>query len=190
MSEATLDGRRILVGVGGSVAAFKSGLVVTELRRRGAEVRVAMTRGAERFITAQTLHSLSGHPVAVSLWDAPAIASDPDHGMAHLSLGAWAELQVVVAASANLIARSTAGMADDALTASILACEAPLLIAPAMEAAMWRNAATRANVLTLESRGVRFIGPESGRLASGKQDVGRMSEPAAIVAVVENTLAG
>ncbi len=183
----TVAGRRVLISVGGSVAAFKSGLVVTELRRRGADVRVAMTAGAQHFITPVTLRSLSGHAVATSLWaNAEAEAAD-DAGMAHLTLAAWAEGHGIVAASANLIARLAIGMADDAVTATALASEAPLLIAPAMEAAMWRHAATCANVALLTERGATFVGPVSGRLASGREDNGRMAEPDIIVAAIEAT---
>ena len=101
--------------------------------------------------------------------------------MEHLTLSAWAELQLAVAASANLIARLALGLADDAVTATALACRAPLVIAPAMETAMWEHPATQGHVETLRGRGVTFVGPSSGRLASGHEGIGRMAEPAEIV---------
>jgi len=184
VSEA-LEGRRVLVGVGGSVAAFKACEVVTEVRRRGGDVRVAMTEAATRFVTPTLLRALSGHRVAAGMWDA---AVESEHGMAHLDLAAWCEVQVVVAASADLIARLALGLADDAVTATALACRAPMLVAPAMEAAMWEHPATQGNCATLTTRGVRVLGPVRGRLASGHEDTGRMVEPDVIVAAVAESL--
>jgi phosphopantothenoylcysteine decarboxylase / phosphopantothenate---cysteine ligase len=181
----SLAGRRVALYVSGSIAAYKAGEVVTLLRKRGAEVRVAMTAGAQRFVTPLTMQSLSGHPVATSQWD----AAGAEHGMEHLSLSAWCEVQVAVAATADLIARLALGLADDAVTTTALACAAPLLLAPAMETAMWEHPATQANVATLRQRGARFVGPTTGRLASGREGAGRMVEPAEIVAAVEQALA-
>jgi phosphopantothenoylcysteine decarboxylase / phosphopantothenate---cysteine ligase len=165
----TLTGRRIAVYVAGSIAAVKAAEVVTLLRKRGAQVRVAMTAGAQHFVTPLTFQSLSGHPVAGSVWDAP--AGGAEHGMEHLTLSAWCEAQVAVAATADLIARLALGIADDAVTTTALACHAPLLLAPAMETAMWEHPATVANT--------------AGRLASGRVGAGRMVEPEAIVEAVE-----
>jgi phosphopantothenoylcysteine synthetase/decarboxylase len=170
VSARTAD-RHVAVHVSGSVAAYKACEVVTALRKNGCEVHVAMTAGAERFITAVTLQSLSGHPVLHDAWDMVG-----GHGMGHIELGAWAHVHVAVAASAGLIARLAHGLADDAVTTALLATRAPLLIAPAMETAMWEHPATSANVELLRSRGVRFIGPVSGRLASGAEGIGRMEE--------------
>lgn len=175
------DGVHVLLGVSGSVAAFKAGHIVTGLRTHGAEVRVAMTPGALHFVTPELFRALSGHPVATSIWgDGP--GTGPEDGMQHLSLGAWATVVVVAPASANVMARLAHGFADDPLTSAALATAAPLVIAPAMEARMWRNPATQANADTLRGRGAVFIGPEVGRLASGHEDEGRMAEPDAIVA--------
>ena len=181
MSELT--GRRILVGVSGSIAAVKVPSLVTDLRDRGADVQVAMTAGAQRFLTPLAMQSLSGRPVQSDTWE-----SNPGHGMAHLWLADWAEALVYVAASANLIARLSAGFADDVLTETALASPAPLLIAPAMESNMWEHPATQANVETLMERGVKFVGPVSGRLASGKVGTGRMAEPADIVTAIAGAL--
>ena len=181
-----LDGRRVLVGIGGSVAAFKACQVVTDLRREGAEVKVAMTEAATRFVTPTLLRALSGHRVASSIWaDDPAEAG---HGMSHLDLASWCEVQLVVAASADLIARLALGLAGDPVTATALACRAPLLVAPAMEAAMWEPPATQGHAATLIARGGHIIGPVYGRLASGHENNGRMAEPDAIVSVVRQLL--
>jgi phosphopantothenoylcysteine synthetase/decarboxylase len=178
-------GRRAAIHVCGSVAAYKACEVITALRKDGYEVRVAMTRSARRFITETTLQSLSGHPVARTIWQGEA----DGHGMGHIDIGSWAQAHTVVAASANLIARLAHGFADDAVTAALLATRAPLLIAPAMESAMWEHPATRANVQTLRSRGVTFVGPVHGRLASGAEGEGRMAEVDDVVAATRALLA-
>ncbi len=181
-----LDGHRVMIGVGGSVAAYKACEVVTALRREGAEVKVAMTDAAARFVTPTLLRALSGYRVVSSMWDDD--PGDVGHGMTHLDLASWCEVQVVVAASADLIARLALGLAGDPVTATALACRAPLLIAPAMESAMWEHPATQGHVATLTARGARFVGPVHGRLASGHESTGRMAEPGAIVAVVRDLL--
>jgi phosphopantothenoylcysteine decarboxylase / phosphopantothenate---cysteine ligase len=183
---ADLQGRRVLVGVGGSVAAFKACEVITDLRRAGAEVQVAMTDAATRFVAPTLLRALSGNPVASSMWDDG--AAGEGHGMSHLTLAGWCEAQVIVAASADLIARLALGLANDPVTATALACRAPLLVAPAMEAAMWEHPATQGHTATLTSRGARIIGPVRGRLASGRESAGRMVEPDEIVAAVGDLL--
>jgi phosphopantothenoylcysteine synthetase/decarboxylase len=184
----TLDGHRVLVGIGGSVAAFKACQVITDLRREGAEVKVAMTEAATRFVTPTLLRALSGHRVASSIWD-----DDPaevGHGMSHVDLASWCEVQLVVAASADLIARLALGLAGDPVTATALACRAPMLVAPAMESAMWEHPATQGNTATLTARGARIIGPVYGRLASGHESTGRMAEPDVIVTAVREVLVG
>jgi phosphopantothenoylcysteine decarboxylase/phosphopantothenate--cysteine ligase len=189
-----LQAKRVAVYVSGSVAAYKTAEVVTQLRKAGAEVRVAMTSGALHFVTPTTFRALSGNPVATSLWDSDTpsemVAADVDqrHGMTHLSLSQWAEVQVAVPASANLITRIVHGFADDPVTAGILASHAPLIIAPAMETAMWEKPVTQSNVAQLRERGAQFVGPERGRLASGKQGSGRMAEPDAVVAALRRVL--
>jgi phosphopantothenoylcysteine decarboxylase/phosphopantothenate--cysteine ligase len=197
-----LQGRRVLVYVSGSIAAVKAGEVVTLLRRRGAETRVAMTESATRFITPLALQSLSGNAVITDLFRGahgrrpggrPGVAADDPgsgHGMEHLDLSGWAQLQLAAGASANLLARLALGLADDAVTAAALACRAPLVIAPAMETAMWEHPATREHVDTLRGRGAVLVGPVSGRLASGHEAMGRMAEPAEIVRVAAELLTG
>lgn len=181
-----MTGRRVVVYVSGSIAAYKACEVVTRLRRRRASVRVAMTASATRFVTPMTFQSLSGNPVATTLWDGDsgAAAEGAHHGMAHIGLSAWAELQVAVPASANLIAKLALGLADDAVTTTALACLAPLVIVPAMETAMWEHPATQAHLATLVERGAVVVGPATGRLASGHEGSGRMAAPAEVVAAV------
>jgi phosphopantothenoylcysteine decarboxylase / phosphopantothenate---cysteine ligase len=186
---ADLAGRRVLLHVGGSIAAYKACEVVTLLRKRGAEVRVAMTHAATRFVSPMTFQSLSGHAVAADPWE-PGEGGVSAHGMAHLGLGGWAEVQVAAPASADLIARLALGLADDAVTATALACTAPLLVAPAMETRMWEHPATAANLATLRARGAAVVGPLAGRLASGEEGMGRMAEPAEIVEACAALLGG
>lgn len=182
--------RRVALYVSGSIAAFKACEVVTLLRRRGADVRVAMTEAGARFVTPMTFQSLSGNPVATDLWDeqSGAASEGAHHAMAHIGLSAWAEVQVAAPASADLIARLALGLGGDPVTATALACRAPLLVAPAMESAMWTHPATQAHVATLVERGATLVGPEAGRLASGHEGPGRMAEPAAIVAAMGRLL--
>jgi phosphopantothenoylcysteine decarboxylase len=176
--------RRVAVHVCGSVAAYRACDVITSLRKQGCEVRVAMTRNAQHFITETTLQSISGHPVARRVWQPDNVG----HGMGHIELGSWAEVHAVVAASANLIARVAHGFADDAVTTALLSSGAPVLVAPAMESAMWEHPATRANVEMLRSRGVTIIGPVRGRLASGAEGDGRLADVSEIVGAVVGVL--
>lgn len=175
MSE--LANKRILLGVTGGIAAYKSAELVRLLRRAGAEVRVVMTRAAGEFITPMTLQALSGYPVRQALFD-------PAHeaAMGHIELARWADQVVVAPASADFIARLTAGMADDLLATLCLATSAPILLAPAMNHRMWLATVTQENVQRLTGRGVHFVGPASGEQACGESGPGRMVEPAEIVA--------
>jgi phosphopantothenoylcysteine decarboxylase/phosphopantothenate--cysteine ligase len=167
--------RRILLAVTGSIAAFKAAALASELTKAGASLRVMMTAGGQRFVSPETFRDLTGNPVATSLW-AGETAADADH----IDLAAWAELVVVAPATANVIARAALGLADDLVTTVLLAAQAPILMAPAMESAMWEHEATQQHVLTLARRGIRFAGPVEGRLASGASGPGRMVEPAEI----------
>lgn len=173
----TLAGKHIVVGVTGSIAAYKAAELIRRLRDYGAEIRVVMTHSAMQFITPLTLQTLSGHPVAVELLDA-----DQESAMGHIALARWADWILVAPASADFIARLVHGRADDLLTALILATEAPLLLAPAMNNKMWSNPATQANIAALHQRHVFFIGPASGDQACGEQGEGRMEEPVVIAA--------
>lgn len=171
--------KRILLGIGGGIAAYKSAELVRRLRDQGAEVRVVMTRAAQEFITPLTLQALSGHPVHRDLLDPAAEAA-----MGHIELARWADLVLIAPATADLLARLAQGMADDLLTTLVLATEATVTLAPAMNQAMWRDPATQANVRTLEDRGLRFFGPASGAQACGDVGPGRMLEPDALAIAV------
>lgn len=172
-----LFNRKILLGVTGGIAAYKSAELVRQLQERGATVRVIMTRGAMEFITPLTLQALSGNPVHTELLD-----EEAEQGMGHIELARWADLLLVAPATADFIARLAAGRADDLLTTTALATAAPLLLAPAMNQQMWRDAATGANVSTLEERGITLIGPAAGEQACGDVGPGRMEQPATLAA--------
>jgi phosphopantothenoylcysteine decarboxylase/phosphopantothenate--cysteine ligase len=170
---------RILLGVTGGIAAYKSADLVRRLREQGAEVQVVMTEGAQHFVGAATFQALSGRPVRSNLWDPAAEAA-----MGHIELARWADHVVVAPASADFLARLAHGLANDLLTTLCLATGAPISVAPAMNRLMWSNAATQANVATLRSRGVTIIGPAEGEQACGETGAGRMVEPADILATL------
>lgn len=167
----------------GSIAAYKAVELLRELIRRGAEVRCAMTAGAGRFVAPLTFQTLSGKPVLTDLY-----AQEEGGQIAHIAAAEGADLLVVAPATANTLARFAHGLADDFLTNLYLAARCPVLVAPAMDAEMWRHAATQANVATLRQRGVHFVGPASGELASGLAGPGRLAEPAEIAAAVDGIL--
>lgn len=175
----TLQGQRVLLCVCGGIAAYKAADLVRRLRDAGAEVRVAMTENAQRFVGAQTFQALSGQPVRSSLWDAQAEAA-----MGHLELARWAQRIVVAPATANTLAKLAQGFADDLVSTLCLASTAPLAACPAMNHVMWKHPATQANIATLRARGVQLIGPDDGPLAEGESGPGRMAEPLAIVAAL------
>ena len=164
-----LFGKRLILGVGGGIAAYKSAELIRRLRGHGAQVRVVMTRASREFITPLTLQALSGEPVHLDLFDPEAEA-----GMGHIELARWADLILVAPATADLLSRLVVGGADDLLTAIILASDALVAVAPAMNQAMWRDAATQDNVATLGRRGFRFFGPDQGEQACGDVGPGRM----------------
>ena len=174
MSATDAGARRIVVGVAGSVSAYKAPFVIRLLRRAGHEVEVVATAAALRFIGAPALAAVAGGPVATGLFDDPAAAS-------HVALGERADLVVVAPASADLLARVAAGRADDLLTATILTTGAPVVLAPAMHTRMWTNPATAHNVATLRSRGLTVIDPDTGPLTGGDVGAGRLPEPERIV---------
>ncbi|HET6655127.1 MAG TPA: bifunctional phosphopantothenoylcysteine decarboxylase/phosphopantothenate--cysteine ligase CoaBC [Gammaproteobacteria bacterium] len=176
-----LQGKRILLGVSGGIAAYKSPDLVRRLRDRGADVRVVLTASASRFVTALTFQAVSAHPVPTGLWD-PA----SEQGMAHIELARWADLVLIAPATAEVMAKLAHGHADDLLTTLCLATEAPLALAPAMNRIMWAHPATQANCAALESRGVRFLGPGVGALAEQESGPGRMLEPLEIIAALSD----
>ena len=176
---ATLDGRRILVGITGGIAAYKSVELTRRLRDQGAEVQIVLTPAAREFITPLTLQATSGNPVRDSLLD-----PDAEAGMGHIELARWPDQVIIAPASADFIARLAAGLADTLLSAICLATEVPVAIAPAMNRAMWEKAVTRRNVATLESWGAQILGPGSGEQACGETGPGRMLEPDEIVSAL------
>ena len=175
----SLSGKRVLLGVTGGIAAYKSPDLVRRLREQGAEVRVVMTPSAAQFVTPLTFQAVSGYPVRGGLWDESAEAA-----MSHIELARWAELVLVAPATADFLARLAAGLADDLLTTLCLATAAPIAVAPAMNRLMWANAATRDNVRQLAARGVAVLGPAAGDQACGETGAGRMLEPLEIVAAL------
>lgn len=182
---STLDGKHIVLGVTGSIAAYKAAELVRLLRGAGAEVRVILTRGGARFVTSMTLQSLSGHPVARKL-----LSEEPETNFGHIELARWADAILIAPASASAMTRLAHGSADDLLSAVCLATTAPLILAPAMNHRMWKNAATQQNIATLAQRGVQIIGPDDGEQACGEFGPGRMTEPAQIVQRVADLLGG
>jgi phosphopantothenoylcysteine decarboxylase / phosphopantothenate---cysteine ligase len=168
----SLDGKHILLGVTGGIAAYKTPELVRQMTARGADVQVVMTRAAEKFVTATTLQAVSGHPVRSDLWDTNAEAA-----MGHIELSRWADAILVAPATAHTVARLANGFADDLLTAMCLAAVCPIAVAPAMNHQMWNHAATRRNVDRLIADGVRVWGPDAGPQACGEFGPGRMQEP-------------
>ena len=178
MSERSgpLSGRTIVLGVTGSIAAYKAVEVASRLVQAGAVVRPVMTRAATEFVGPATFRGVTGHEPLVDIW-----APDGEHAEPHVALGREADLMLVTPATASVMARLAHGISDDCVTLVALAMRGPVLVAPAMDAGMWANPATQANARTLQERGVTFLGPVEGRLASGEMGSGRLMEPLAIV---------
>lgn len=177
--------KTIVVGVTGSIAAYKAADIVSQLRQRGHEIFVVMTPGAKNFITPLTFQTLSRHPV---LHDLSEEGVPETSCCSHIELADRADLLLVAPATASSIARLAHGFADDALSAVALATRAPLLIAPAMNGKMWNHPATQENILRLRQRDVEFIGPSSGMLACGYEGAGRLIESSDIIKCVEKIL--
>ena len=174
----------MLLGVTGGIAAYKAADLTRRLEEVGADVQVVMSEGAKQFIAPLTFQALSGRPVRDSLWDEAAEAA-----MGHIELARWPDLILVAPASADFLARLTHGAAPDLLSTLCLASDKPIFVAPAMNRLMWANAATQANVATLQQRGIQLIGPEAGDQACGEIGAGRMSEPLQIREQLERSLA-
>jgi phosphopantothenoylcysteine decarboxylase/phosphopantothenate--cysteine ligase len=182
---------RVLLGVCGGVAAYKAAELVRELQRRGATVQVAMTAGAERFVTPLTFASLSGQQVLASLWEpgtseraGSAAIHTERFDIEHIRVAQQSDVVVVAPATANTLAKMAHGLADDLLTTILLATPAPVVVAPAMNVQMWRHPATQANLQLLRSRGVQVVWPGEGELACGMVGEGRLAEIAAIADAV------
>lgn len=180
----TLSGKKILIGISGGIAAYKCAELTRRLIERGATVRIAMTDAAKEFITPLTMQALSGYPVASSILDPEA-----ERSMSHIELGQWADLVLLAPATADLIARITAGMADDIVATAVLAAHAQIAIAPAMNQQMYKNLATQDNIETLTRRGYLIWGPAAGEQACGDIGPGRMLEPMQLVHLCETHFA-
>ncbi|AXY02144.1 bifunctional phosphopantothenoylcysteine decarboxylase/phosphopantothenate--cysteine ligase CoaBC [Vibrio alfacsensis] len=176
----TLAGKKILLGISGGIAAYKCAELTRRLIERGAQVQVVMTKAAKEFITPLTMQAVSGRPVSDSLLDPAAEAS-----MGHIELAKWADLVLLAPATADLIARMSAGMGNDLLTTLVLATDSPVAVSPAMNQQMYRNVATQENIATLARRGMHIWGPAAGEQACGDIGPGRMLEPMQLVNLCE-----
>lgn len=178
-----LDGRRILLGITGSIAAYKAAVLCRLLKTAGADVRVVMTPLAKQFITPLTMATLSKNPILVEFFD-------PENGAwnSHVALGEWADCYLIAPATANTLAKMATGVADNLLLTTYLSARCPVVVAPAMDLDMYAHEATQQNLRTLAARGVRIVEPEEGELASGLQGKGRMAEPDRIAAFVGGLL--
>ncbi len=174
-----LKDKRILLGVTGCIAAYKAAHLASRLTQAGARVDVIMTQAATRFVTPMTFQAVTQRPVYVDLWQP--VLNGEHARISHVHLAHQADLLIIAPCTANTLARLAHGLADDLLTSTALSCTAPCLIAPAMESSMWAHPATQASVETLRSRGVVFLGPAVGHLASGAEGIGRMVEPEELI---------
>ncbi|MBR0219232.1 MAG: bifunctional phosphopantothenoylcysteine decarboxylase/phosphopantothenate--cysteine ligase CoaBC [Clostridia bacterium] len=179
----TLEGKNVVLGVTGGIAAYKACELTSRLRKAGAQVYVIMTKNACQFVAPLTFETLSNHPVVTDTFARPSTWE-----VEHIALAKRADVFVIAPATANILAKMAHGIADDMLSTTVLATRAPVLAAPAMNTGMWENAATQENVKLLSARGVRFIGPEGGFLACGDTGAGRMSEPVQIFDAIAETL--
>ncbi|EHF01930.1 phosphopantothenoylcysteine decarboxylase/phosphopantothenate-cysteine ligase [Olsenella sp. oral taxon 809 str. F0356] len=175
---------RVLLAVCGGIAAYKAVELMRGLQKAGCDVRVVMSEDATRFVGPTTFEALSGHPVTTNLY------GSGEGPIPHVELADFAELAVVVPATANVMAKMAAGMADDALSTTLLALGCPVLVAPAMNLRMWQAPATQANLATLRSRGVRFVMPDSGRLACGAVGTGKLAPVGQVLAAALDLLGG
>ena len=171
-----LKGKKIVLGVTGGIAVYKAVDLVSRLRKQGCEVRVVMTEHAQQFVTPLTFKEISGNQVAVSMW-----SSNQEFNVEHIALANWADAFVVAPATANIIAKMAYGLADDLLSTTLLAAQAPIVVCPAMNTGMYENAATQENIAKLQGRGITVMPPAVGKLACGTSGAGRLPEPQEIV---------
>jgi len=176
---------KVVLGITGGIAAYKTPDLVRRLRERGAEVQIVMTASAEEFVTGTALQAVSGRPIRSNLWDKEAEAA-----MSHIELARWADVVLIAPATAEVMARIVSGAAPDLLTTICLATEVPIALAPAMNHVMWSNPATQANRKILEERGIHILGPGIGSQACGEEGAGRMLEPDVIAATAFNLTRG
>lgn len=180
-----LNGKKIVLGVTGGIAAYKCVDLASRLRKKGAEVHVILTRGAQNFVTETAMREISGNPVITSMW-----GEIHNYDVEHIALATLADVVLIAPATANVLAKAAAGIADDMLTTTVLATRAPIFFAPAMNSNMYENPVTQQNITTLQQRGWQLIPPASGHLACGTSGIGRMPEPAELVEVLENYFIG
>ena len=180
-----LNGKKIVLGVTGGIAAYKCVDLASRLRKKGAEVHVILTRGAQNFVTETAMREISGNPVITSMW-----GEIHNYDVEHIALATLADVVLIAPATANVLAKAAAGIADDMLTTTVLATRAPIFFAPAMNSNMYENSVTQQNITTLQQRGWQLIPPASGHLACGTSGIGRMPEPAELVEVLENYFIG
>jgi phosphopantothenoylcysteine decarboxylase/phosphopantothenate--cysteine ligase len=171
-----LKGKKIVLGVTGGIAVYKAVDLVSRLRKQGCEVRVVMTEHAQEFVTPLTFKEISGNQVAVSMW-----SSNQEFNVEHIALANWADLFVVAPATANILAKMAHGLADDLLSTTLLAAQAPIMVCPAMNTGMYEHPATQENLELLRKRGVVVMRPAVGKLACGTSGAGRLPEPQEIV---------
>lgn len=179
-----LKGKKIVLGVTGGIAVYKAVDLVSRLRKQGAEVRVVMTDHAKEFVTPLTFKEISGNKVAVSMWE-----SNQEFNVEHIALANWADVFIVAPATANIIAKMACGIADDLLSTTLLASQAPIIVCPAMNTGMYNHPATQENLGKLQSRGVTIMPPAVGMLACGVSGPGRLPEPQQIVEFVKEFFA-
>ncbi len=180
-----MTGKRILLIVGGGIAAYKACELVRLLKKSGASVRCVLTKAGHNFVTPMSLSALSEDKVYTDLFDLKDEAE-----MGHIQLSRQADLVVVAPATADLLAKMAAGIADDLATTLLLATDKPVLVAPAMNVRMWQHSATKRNVVTLKLDGITVLDPEEGAMACGEFGPGRLPEPEAILTAIETALAG
>lgn len=180
-----LTDKTVVLGITGSIAAYKAADIASKLTQAGVGVQVIMTESATKFITPLTLRSITGRPVATDLF-----GQESEFGIVHISLAEAADVLAIAPASANVIARLAAGIADDVLTCTVLATKAPVIIAPAMHTNMFQNPVTQENLARLKARGFIVVGPARGRLVSGGMGIGRLAEAEEIIAVIKQALVG
>ena len=185
-----LNGKKILIGIGGGIAVYRVAELSRMLIKAGMQVRCVMTRSACEFVTPMTFEALTGEKIHTELFDLTG-----EREMGHIKLARWADVVLIAPATASLLARLAHGVADDLLTTIMQVCEKPVLLAPAMNTSMWESAATQSNIATLKQRGLSIVGPESGELACGEMGAGRLSELQSIISALqplltEQTLSG
>lgn len=179
-----LKGKKIVLGVTGGIAVYKAVDLVSRLRKQGCQVRVVMTEHAQQFVTPLTFKEISGNQVAVSMW-----SGNQEFNVEHIALANWADAFVVAPATANILAKMAYGLADDLLSTTLLAAQAPIIVCPAMNTGMYENPATQENIAKLEARGVTVMPPAVGKLACGTSGAGRLPEPQQIVEFISGFFA-